>query len=374
MFWKKKRGKKPKESDRPEIPLIEAKDSGWGVPILDVRPVTQTMLSGSQDPECATNLLSFQTEDGLGFVGDEPPNPRVIETGLRYPVDPVLADGVLFAPTEMEHKWALFHHGNHILFVRSWTRQVIAVAEVSQRNGFAELPRFRGSFFSEDEDPAYTVRAAEFLLRSHALGRMWPAPLLPGMEQDPHQAAMWCLAMFGTHAHIATVHDFEAPAADVPLRSHSLLHIAVARGDVSAAEAQLASGLPADLLAGDGDSPMHWALAGGSRDCMELLLDRGCPVDVRTDQGATPLMNAVQGERTEMFSWLLDHGADVDARDHRGFTALHRAAEMGFLQMVAVLLERGASPAPEAEGHTPLSLALAREQKEIAALLRRRCD
>ena len=86
-------------------------------------------------------------------------------------------------------------------------------------------------------------------------------------------------------------------------------------------------------------------------------------------EGATALMNAVQGRRPAHVRWLLDHGADPNARDARGFTALHRAAEMGERQSLELLLARGARADVEAAGHTPRSLAEARDEHEMVALL-----
>jgi hypothetical protein len=44
----------------------------------------------------------------------------------------------------------------------------------------------------------------DFLLRSHALGMVYPAPLPEGMEASPQQAALWCFHMFGNCALCAT--------------------------------------------------------------------------------------------------------------------------------------------------------------------------
>ena len=46
-------------SQPPEIPRIEAADTPWGVPVLDVRAVTENMISTSADPQCAANALSY---------------------------------------------------------------------------------------------------------------------------------------------------------------------------------------------------------------------------------------------------------------------------------------------------------------------------
>ena len=212
-------------------------------------------------------------------------------------------------------------------------------------------------------------------MRSHALGMEYPAPLPAGVEKDPNAAAMWCMSMFGNRASFATPHPFERREPDTPLRTHSLLHIGVARRHAPTIEASLAAGMPIDLLAADGLAPLHWALAGDDAAIMTLLLDRGSPVDVRSSEGATPLMTAVQNASLDTVSFLLDHGADVNAHDRRGFTALHRAAEMGREDVAARLLDRGASPNPEAGGHTPRSLAVARGQARDRGPPRRiRCE
>ena len=366
--------KKPEKTspDLPKIPWVRAADNPWGVDVLDVRPITLTMLSTSKDPTCAANAVSYGQDDGTGFIGQEPPTARRIDAGLRFPIDRILADGVLFAPRQMEHKWALFHHGGSILCVRSWLRQVRLIARTRAIEDAVEITEVQGTFTTDDEPPAFTRRVLDHLLRSHALGLVHPAPLPPGMEKDPDAAAMWCMSMFGNRVSFATPHELGLSAPDVPLRTHSLLHIAVARGDVAAVERHLSAGLPVDLLAGDGLSPLHWALACDNRAVLSLLLERGSPIDVRSDEGATALMNAVQSASLDKITFLLDHGADVDARDHRGFTSLHRAAEMGKLEVVRLLLDRGASPSPEAEGgHTPRSLAESTNEAAIVALLDR---
>ena len=208
------------------------------------RPITLTMLSTSSDPRCASNAVSFGQDDGTSFIGQEPPVARRVDASLRFPIDRVLADGVLFIPREMEHKWALFYHRREIICVRSWLRQVQAVARVEEHGDHVLITAVRGSFGAEDEQPAFTVRVLDYLLRSHALGAEYPAPLPAGVENDPNAAAMWCMSMFGNRVSFATPHQLDRREPDTLLRTHSLLHIAVARRDVPAIEASLAAGTP----------------------------------------------------------------------------------------------------------------------------------
>ena len=366
MVWEKIRRIFRRHAD---INWLEAVDNPWGVRVLDVRPVTLNMILVSENRQHASNAVSFGQDDGTSFIGEEPPVNRLIEANLVFPIDRRLADGVLFVPQEMEHKWALFYHRREIICVQSWLRQVQAVARVEEHQDHLEVTDVRGTFGAEDEDPELTVRVLDYLLRSHALDTVYPAPLPGGMEQKPRGAAEWCMFMFGNRASFATPHQIVRQGPATPLRTNSLLHIAVARGDEPAVEAQIAAGVPIDLLAGDGLAPLHWALARDDPAIMTLLLKHGSPVDVISSEGATPLMLAVQAASIDQASFLLDHGADVNARDQRGGTSLHRAVEMGHLDVLRVLLDRGASPNIEALEHTPRSFAEERGEAEIVALL-----
>ena len=191
-------------SQLPEIPWIDAADTPWGVPVLDVRAVTENMISTSADPECAANALSYGQDDGSGFEQDEPLVPRVIGAMIPFRVESPLPDAALFRPGVMEHKWAVFHRRGRILFVRSWTRKLHVIAELSQHEGYVEANRIQGVFTDPEESPLFTTMALDFILRSHALGMVYPAPLPEGMEQSPREAAMWCFQMFGNRALCAT--------------------------------------------------------------------------------------------------------------------------------------------------------------------------
>jgi hypothetical protein len=184
----------------PEIPWIDAADTPWGVRVLDVRGVTQRLISTSSDPQCAANAISYGSDDGSAFEHKRPLVGRVIGAMIPFRVEGPLADGALFRPWQMEHKWAIFHRGGRILFVRSWTRKLHVIAELSPGDGSVEIKRLNGVFTEEEESPLFTTMVADFLLRSHALGMVYPAPLPEGMEESPQEAAMWCFHMFGNLA------------------------------------------------------------------------------------------------------------------------------------------------------------------------------
>src|SRR5438093_4594242 len=158
MAWEKlKHIFRRKEDRAPQssaISWVEAADSPWGVRMLDVRPVTQTMLSTSSDPQCAANAVSFGQDDGTGFIGKEPPVTRSVAANLRFPIDRLLAEGVLFFPREMEQKWALFYHRREIICVRSWLRQVQAIARVEEYQDDVDVTGGLGKHGADNGDAA----------------------------------------------------------------------------------------------------------------------------------------------------------------------------------------------------------------------------
>jgi hypothetical protein len=198
---------------QPEFQWFAPDQNPWGVRLLDVRPVTFTMISTSSDPQCAVNAMSFGRDNGANFIGAQPVVQRTVAISLRYRKPDSLADGALFRPSKMEHKWALFYLQSKILCVRSWQRQVFAVAETEDHGEFLDVVRIHGAFDEEQESQDYTARFFDFLMRSHALGVEWPAPLPPGDELGDWRAAMWCFSCFGNMASCATP---DTPPISVP--------------------------------------------------------------------------------------------------------------------------------------------------------------
>jgi len=375
--WLKKRfGHRQNEPEpgpkTPPIPWIEAAENPWGVRVLDVRPVTLGMLSTTRDEKCARNAISYRGDDGASFFDQVPEATRRIPAGLKYRVEnSTLVPGALFLPESMEDKWALFFADGRILCIRSWLRKVVAIAQTRIVGDFLEVETIDGALVSEEgEEAEFSVRALDFLLRSLALGLEYPAPLpIPGIEHNPSTAALMCMSIYGRAAHFATPYALGFEPPEKPIRTYSVLHIAVARGDAARVRELLDQKVPVDLLDRDGLPPLHWALARPDREMLNLLLECGSSVDVPSADGTTALMRATQQRKADWVGFVLDKGAVPNARDARGFTALHRAAEMGEKDIVRILLERGATPNVEAQGHTPRSLAQSRGETEIVKLL-----
>jgi hypothetical protein len=367
LFSSDKRSK-AKDQSMESLSWIEPSDNTWHLKLLDLRPLTQNMLSTSTDPQMATNAVSYGAEDGTNFWNTPPNSQKHTFIDLSISVDRFLQPGVLFIPSTMEHKWAIYFDGENLIFIRSWLRQVFVVAKTTQKDSQLYIETATGEF-TENESLAFTKAVLNYLLISHCINEVVPAPLPIDLESDTRSAGLWAFSAYGNMAHIGTFDEKFIATTTGKLRSHSLLHIAAARADVNEIERQIKNGADINALAGDGLASLQWSIANDSTEPLKKLLELGADSNVRSIQGATPIMNAVQANKIEHLQLLLKYGALVNAKDNRGFTALHRAAEMGHAEILQVLLSNGADKSVEAEGYTALSFAKARNNKEIIELL-----
>lgn len=370
LFGKNKpKGNGSTKSKRNNIELkwVDENESPWKVRVLDLRPIALNMVSTSVDKQMAANSVSYGQEDGLCFADKMPKSDKEFDTDLKFKTDGILQPGVLFNPGEMEHKWAIYFHDNKLIFVRSWLREVFVIAQTTQKDNELHINKIIGEF-TENESESTTKAILMFLMLSHGMQIQVPAPLPDELKDELYQAGLWAFSTFGNMAITGVFNNDFNYHTDVVLRTHSLFHIAVARGDIEDVNKYLNDGVDINLLAADGLSALQWSLAADI-SVLEHLLAKGADPNFASAQGATPIMNAVQSNLPEALDVLLKNKAEVNAQDNRGFTALHRAAEMGHEEILATLLENGADKTIEAEGHTALSLAKFRKRYKIIELL-----
>ncbi|MDR0196132.1 MAG: ankyrin repeat domain-containing protein [Myroides sp.] len=354
-------------SKEKDLPWIEASQNPWNIKLLDLRPISQTMLSTSKDPLMANNAVSYSGEDGTIFWKETPLNNKTIPANLIYQIDKQLAAGVLFIPQVMEHKWAIYFDGINIIFVRSWLRQVFVVAKTKQVDNQLFVESITGEF-TKEEEPEFTISFLNFLLINYVIGEVTPAPLPRDLEIDTRTAGLWAFTSYGNIAQVGTFDETFIPTTNSKLRSHTLLHIAVAISDVQKIEQLIESGININSIANDGLTTLQWAL-GENTKALEKLIELGADLNTQSAEGATAIMNSIQSDKVDHLMILLKAGGNVNAQDYRGFTALHRAAEMGKTELVKLLLAHNADKSIQAEGYTALSLAKMRENVEIIKLL-----
>lgn len=362
---------KAPKSEQPTYEVIH--ETPWQVPVLDVQPLTQHVVSASQDPQIAGNAVSYTGDDGAELALQAVESERVVDCELRFPFEAAIVDGVVAAPRAMEDKWAIYVNDGEVLFIRSWLRKVVARAPLRVEGDEIVVGPVRGVFTEPEETEAYTARVFEYLLRDFGLGEGLPAPIPFDFSDNHDETAQFAFAVFGRQARFVTHHDAVLQPSSTPLSTHTRLHMAVAKGSADDVRDAIVAGVPVDYRGPDGQTALHWA-ASIHPKFIETLLEAGVPIDMPTRDGTTLLMQAVELRNAELVQQALDLDADVNAADHRGFTALHRAAEMGELSIVERLLDCGAQQSAAKAGPTPLALAEQREEVEIVRRLRAASD
>ena len=142
-----------------------------------------------------------------------------------------------------------------------------------------------------------------------------------------------------------------------PSSSQGLLD-AVRAGNVEALLELLGAGADVnEVRDDDGATLLHVAVASGDVEVVRTLLAGEADPNATDGAGDSPLHIAAHRGDTGAIVVLVAQGADADARDAQGGTALHRAASRGHGEAVASLLELGADPAlTDGAGRSALAL------------------
>jgi ankyrin repeat protein len=135
-----------------------------------------------------------------------------------------------------------------------------------------------------------------------------------------------------------------------------------------------------------GATPLHWAAHRNAVALCDRLIQLGAAVnDAATQWWRTPLAWAADAGSAEAVELLLGRGADVNQDAIAGTTALHAAAMGGssrgsrdpdaYRRTAEILVAHGADIHRRATGHrgqTPLDDAVANNNDQVAAVLRKR--
>lgn len=397
-----------------QLPWIRYDRNPYGVPLLDLRPIT-FQLASDVGEVALKHLDSYSLEDGATFSGllpGESPENRgnddennggtdksdmgksdtnkgdgnigsIIETvsvetirrvpcELSYATVEKLYPGSLFVPQTPEDRWAIFFDGRYIYFVRSWSRQLVARAKVELEPHQLLITEIEGAILEEFETENQTIALVNFLMLSHVLGESAPVPLLNELESDPNRAAVWAFAFCGHKAKVGVfAEDAIFPAQGGIIRSTTAYHIAIANDDKESVKLILSRNwVDPNVIAQDGFTPIHWALYTDHFEMMELLADKGVDINAYSLSQTTPLMDAVELRSEKGVNVLLTLGAHPQLEDQLGFTALHRASAMGELNIAKALLLAGSDPYhANKAGITAIDLAKEKGNSAMLGLL-----
>lgn len=357
-----------------ELPWIRYDQNPYGVPLLDLRPITFQLGSEIEDAQLK-NLDSYSMEDGASFSGlsveTENGQDRFVDCELTYQTAGKLYPGSLFVPESPEDRWAIFFDGSFIYFIRSWSKELVAKAAVKVIDNSIQLTQIEGAVLDSGfETGNQTIALVNFMMLSYVLNETAPVPLLNELESEPNRAAVWAFSLFGHKAKIGIFKEDALFSSNNMIRSTTAYHIAIANNDLETVKLILNQNLvEKDLLAQDGFTPVHWALYTDNFEIIKALHEQGVNINAGSLTQTTPLMDAVELKSEKGIEMLLSLEADVHLTDLQGFSALHRAAAMGQIEVVKRLLMKGADPyLPSKNGLTALDLAKERNHEAIVAL------
>lgn len=117
--------------------------------------------------------------------------------------------------------------------------------------------------------------------------------------------------------------------------------------------------------------------SGDYEETAALLIAKGLDVNAkvtyREAKDATPLHIAAGKGNVSVARLLIQNGAEVNAKlPYNGFTSLHLAAQNGHEKVAELLIAKEADiNAKSMYGETPIDLAMSKEHKELAELLRK---
>ena len=152
-------------------------------------------------------------------------------------------------------------------------------------------------------------------------------------------------------------------------QGNSLLMLAAREGKPSVVKTILAAKPRIQARNPLGESALMLASIEGHTEVVKLLLDAGAPVN---HDGWTPLIYSASRDRIDVARLLIGKGANINAAADSGTTALMMAAREGYLQMLLLLLEHGGDAKyVSPHGHSALSLAINRGNKDIESMLRK---
>ena len=185
---------------------IPAAENEFGIDILDCSAFCQSMISSSDDLRIAATFAQLRSSLGEKYRDKTPANAKSADCDLTYPYDGQHSNGALFKAQEMEDKWDIYHYDSKIYFARSWTGDLIFVADVVFTPDCVRLISVTADAVRA-VDSAYAIASVDYLMKSHIYRRLIPHPLPQDHTNDPYQIACFSFGQYGRFAGFASFED-----------------------------------------------------------------------------------------------------------------------------------------------------------------------
>jgi hypothetical protein len=183
-------------------------DIGKGNPfnkrILDIRSLTQTMLSFTSDKSVAELFNKQRHSIGKELIDIKLPGSKTIETNLEYPHNGSKMEGAGYKAKCMEDKWDIYFWNEIMYLTRSWTGEVIYKAHttVSATNFTIRKIEYSQNEYTQ-VDPTLVIDNVHFIILSHAFGRPFPHRI-PKTLTSEKDIALYSFNQFGHNCWYAT--------------------------------------------------------------------------------------------------------------------------------------------------------------------------
>lgn len=147
---------------------------------------------------------------------------------------------------------------------------------------------------------------------------------------------------------------------EVNSAGHTLLHCAAKANNYAVVQFLLQNEMSwmAKVAGLQGATPLHLAAAALKLDEFQMLLTAGCNVDAVDQNGETALFYAVKGGNKKNILALAKAKANFRIYNHEGQAAVHVSALSAPLTIVQLLTQSEDIALLDADGNTPLHLAL----------------
>jgi ankyrin repeat protein len=141
------------------------------------------------------------------------------------------------------------------------------------------------------------------------------------------------------------------------LNGRTPLHEAVRLGILDVENVLFLHGADPEVRDNNGNTPFMEAVLSGNAGAAERLAAREADIMVRNNPGDTPLHIAVAQERSDLVALLLRRGASIHAKNARGESPFQKALATS-PRMAATLLTPEWIARSDDEGHSPLHIAI----------------
>jgi hypothetical protein len=177
-------------------------DNPFDCKVLDCRHFTDTMASYTSDPQVVANFFGLRNARSEELVGQAPVDALDVEGNFSIACPAPPSNGPLFIAPEMEHKWNIYAQEAKIYVRRSWTGQIIHVADVEWlSSGRLAIRSFTSGKEYVFELTDYARAQLHFLLSTYVGRRFLPFPIPTWQENE--DTGILTLAAFSAYGRAA---------------------------------------------------------------------------------------------------------------------------------------------------------------------------